>query len=144
MKLGKKEKIELSVTILSAVLLIFIVTAGISSRHNAAIRAHKANQPQGDITQKNKDLYTSLKKESMEISVFKDPFSREAPPEEKVSPFGLNLSGISWDEAKPTAIINGAIVRIGSRISGYTVVGIKKDRVILNNGFQNVEVTLEK
>lgn len=144
MKLGRKEKIELSITILSAVLLIFILLLGTRSRHNAAVRLTKAMQTQRDAPPEKKDLYASLKKASAGIAAFRDPFTREAPPEEKNSPFGLTLSGISWDEKKPTAIINGAIVRTGSRVSGYTVVNIKRDRVILNNGFQNVELTLEK
>jgi hypothetical protein len=63
-------------------------------------------------------------------------------PEKPGSPLSLNLSGIFWDEQAPQAIINEKIVGIGDRVRGITVVEIKDDRVILNDGEKNIELKM--
>ena len=55
---------------------------------------------------------------------------------------GFNLMGILWDEASPTAIINDTVVGINDSIEGSRVVDIKKDRVILTDGKNTVELRL--
>ena len=55
---------------------------------------------------------------------------------------GLILDGIMWDKEKPLAIINGRIVKIGDTVSGNTVVDIKQDKVILNDGVADFELRL--
>ena len=44
----------------------------------------------------------------------------------------------------PRAIINNAIVGVGDTISGSTVVDIKKDRVIFNDGTEYFEVRISR
>lgn len=53
------------------------------------------------------------------------------------------LTGILWDEKTPKAIINEAVVSIGNKIGEITVIDIKKDHVILNDGTKDYEVKLE-
>jgi len=48
-----------------------------------------------------------------------------------------------WDKEKPMAIINGEIVKIGGNVSGNTVVDIKQDRAILNDGAIDFELKLD-
>jgi len=55
----------------------------------------------------------------------------------------LDLSGILWDEEAPKAIISGNIVAVGEKVEGNTVVDIRPDRVILNNGNTTIELRLE-
>lgn len=59
----------------------------------------------------------------------------------KVAP-QLTLSGIMWDEENPKAIINNNMVGIGDKVGPNTVVDIKKDRVILNDGTADFELRL--
>lgn len=55
---------------------------------------------------------------------------------------GLILEGIMWDKEKPLAIINGQIVKIGDKVSQNTVVDIKQDKVILDDGTKEFELKL--
>jgi hypothetical protein len=53
------------------------------------------------------------------------------------------LTGIIWDEKSPRAIIDDIVVGVGERAGEKTVVEIKKDRVILNDGTVNSEIQLK-
>jgi len=55
---------------------------------------------------------------------------------------GLILGGIFWDKDKPQAIINNQIVGLGEELEGYRVIEIKKDRVILSDGANKIELRL--
>ncbi|MDI6758204.1 MAG: hypothetical protein QMD94_00795 [Candidatus Omnitrophota bacterium] len=57
---------------------------------------------------------------------------------------GLRLVGIIWDKKGSLAIINNDIVKIGDKIGAVTVVDIKQDRVILNDGSRNIELILRE
>lgn len=56
----------------------------------------------------------------------------------------LVLSGIIWSKSKPKAMIGDMIVTKGTKIEGNTVVDIKPDKVILNDGTKDFELKLEK
>jgi HD-like signal output (HDOD) protein len=43
----------------------------------------------------------------------------------------FRLNGIIYSEDRPTAIVNGIMVRIGDEVNGATVLSIERDRVIL-------------
>lgn len=58
------------------------------------------------------------------------------------SSFGL--SGIVWDKKKPKAMIGDAIVNKGDKTGSYTVVDIKKDSVVLNDGTKDIELKLQE
>lgn len=77
----------------------------------------------------------------------RDPFVLSGPshssgPEKPVLPTAagpkpavpLRLEGILWDARKPTALINGALVEVGSSVRGWKVVEIRENRVILSDG----------
>lgn len=55
----------------------------------------------------------------------------------------LILFGIIWEEHKPLAVINDAVVGLGERVEGNTVISIRRYSVILNNGSENFTLTLE-
>lgn len=67
----------------------------------------------------------------------RNPFSLE-----NASIVSSGLKGILWDKENPKAIINDNIVGIGDKVDANTVVDIKQDRVILNNGAQDFELKL--
>lgn len=54
------------------------------------------------------------------------------------------LIGIMWDKENSIAIINGNIVKIGDKVSENTIVDIKQDKVIFNDGSKNFELKLEQ
>ena len=53
------------------------------------------------------------------------------------------LTGIIWDEKSPKALIDDDIVGIGDKWGGNTVIDIKQDRVILNDGTKDFELRLQ-
>ncbi|OGX37638.1 MAG: hypothetical protein A3G91_04465 [Omnitrophica WOR_2 bacterium RIFCSPLOWO2_12_FULL_50_9] len=59
-------------------------------------------------------------------------------------PQRLILNGILWDTVRPSAIIDGEIVEIGGRIGPCTVLDIKPDKVLLNDGTRDLELHLGK
>ena len=54
----------------------------------------------------------------------------------------ISLNGILWDSSKPKAVVNGKIVGVGDKVSKYSVVDIKQDKIILNDGTKNFELRL--
>lgn len=71
-----------------------------------------------------------------------DPFSPSSAP---IKGYGwLTLEGIMWSKENPEAIINDNIVKIGDQIDKNTVVDIEQDRVILNDGDNDFELTWGK
>ena len=56
----------------------------------------------------------------------------------------LTLNGILWQKEKPLAVINGGIVGVGGAIGPLTVVDIKKNYVILNDGTRNFKLSIWK
>lgn len=56
----------------------------------------------------------------------------------------LVLNGIIWNKQKPKAMIGDTIVVKGTKIGDNTVVDIKPDRVILNDGTKEFELRMEK
>lgn len=56
----------------------------------------------------------------------------------------LVLSGIIWNKDRPKAMIGDTIVTKGAKVEGKTVVDIRPDRVILNDGTKDFELKLEK
>ena len=91
------------------------------------------------------ELFTRLEEETKTLEVKRDPFFKQ-PAEITNKPFlssEFYLSGIVWDKDNPTAIINNKIVKIGAEIAGSTVVNIKEDRVILNDGIRNFELKMD-
>lgn len=69
----------------------------------------------------------------------RNPFSPRE--EEKTSDaVELVLAGIAWDAVGPRAVINDQILTVGDTIEGNTVVAIKQDRVVLNDGVRDYEL----
>lgn len=54
------------------------------------------------------------------------------------------LSGIAWDEKSPSAIINDQIVGVGDQIGGSTVVAIRPNSVVLNDGEHDFELSVSR
>lgn len=56
----------------------------------------------------------------------------------------LALGGIMWSEKDPKAVIGSEMVSRGDVVGGYKVVEIKKDRVILKDGAEEIILKLQE
>lgn len=72
------------------------------------------------------------------VSWDRNPFTQK----KVTGPKELTLSGVIWDEKEPKALINNAVVGIGDEIEGHTVIDIKQDSVILNDGTEDFVLKL--
>jgi hypothetical protein len=143
----KKEIIQLSITGILIIILFFVVAHNIKGKKQTKSVIKKelsAKTVASQEASKAKGLYSRLDEEVLNIELKRDPFF-EAPftASQEDSSSDLYLNGIAWDENYPAAIINNMIVRIGSRIGGKTVMDIKKDKVILDDGRHHFEMTIE-
>jgi len=140
----KKDIIELSITGTLIIVLLFTVINAMRRRRQAKPPEIK---PQDTILQQeplqDKELFSRLEQETKDLELRRDPFTSSLITPVESSSFRLYLTGILWDEKNPTAIINGKIIGIGDKVGGNSVVDIKKDRVILNDGFSDFELRLK-
>ena len=70
----------------------------------------------------------------------RNPFRAEEIPTRTLTKLFLN--GIAWDEKTPKAVINNRIVGTGDPIGGHKVKRIEKNRVILSDGINDLELRL--
>lgn len=76
----------------------------------------------------------------------RDPFALPSTPVQ--SPSGISelaLSGITTNaKGRPMALINGEMVTAGSKIGGFTVTAISKEKVDLSDGANTYTLTMER
>ena len=141
-----KEIIELSITGVGIVVIGFIVSQqmkGVQRPQPAVSPKTISSAPAAlDPKKDKKRLFLALEEEAQNIKLSRDPFSRQPIVFSGDSAHGLNLSGIAWDELKPTAIINDEILAVGDQVAGKRIVEIKKDKVILTDGQQSFELKI--
>lgn len=150
----KKEIIEISITGVLVLVLLFFVVNGIrgvkKSRYQK--RPNKAavvNQAQGQFVKEEKqnvsgkELFLQLEAESRRLELKRDPFFSGQLEPVKACPHGLCLKGIVWDDQKPSAIINDTIVGKGDKIGDSIVIKIEPGRVVLNDGAVDFDLIIE-
>jgi hypothetical protein len=64
----------------------------------------------------------------------RDPFTFSKSEEKTGSISNLTLTAIIWNDKKPSAFINEALVSVGDKIADKTVKQIERNRVILTDG----------
>lgn len=92
----------------------------------------------------------TLQSKNLSFSSLRNPFQKPSTKDkeikklvrrriEEVSKPRIVVKGIMWDEQNPAAIINDEVVYEGTFISGYKIIKIEPDRVIVNyNGKKHV------
>ena len=85
------------------------------------------------------ELYDKLEKETNSMELERDPFFVFT----QAKPQGLDLHGIFWDAQEPRVIIDGQLLKKGEKVGKYTVIEIRKDRVILGDGQVEKELRIE-
>lgn len=131
--LGKKEKIEIAITGIGVIFLIFLVIGNVQK-----IQAKKRSMSRtGETITSFLSAPLSFDADEIEDSEIKegwgrDPFSLAATSIGDIGLESLILNGIMWDEDNPYAIINTDVVKVGDTLgSGIIVVEITKNSVIL-------------
>jgi len=108
-----------------------------TARSAAATKANEAQTGDGqlfdlaDVVDKIR-----LRNEKRDIAFVKDPFKKLEPQLTALSFSDLVLSGLGWEKDTPTAIINDQFLKKGDQISGFIVVEIRQDEVILYKDLQ--------
>lgn len=142
----KKDRIQLSISgVLIIVLFILLARAVGGKRQQQPVLVEHAVSPTRVAVperRREKSLYARLAEETKDLEFKRDPFLK-LPMITSESSQGLYLSGILWDEVKPTAIINDEIVAVGSQIQGKRVIEILKNKVILEEDGLHIELILE-
>lgn len=153
LNLGKKEKIELTVTIILVfffVVLLFAFSSRLKSKNQPPKRILPGMFSAGEYfrydTQRNKGMPFILDKTSGEITEIKrDPFSFGSwAGNQGNSASELFLKGIIWNIDKPSAVINDRVLFVGEVISGYKVTKISEDGVILENDNSKLSLKLNQ
>lgn len=148
--MSKKDLIQLGVT---GVLIVVLILALGNAGKKAALRKKNIMPQPADLTKvsapqpkliDSKNLYLALEEQARSIELKRDPFTAAPIVAEKTLQAGVDLTGILWDPDKPLAIIDGDIVKKGSRVGNKTLVEIQKDRVILSDGQILTELKLEQ
>jgi hypothetical protein len=143
----KKDKIEASVVGVLILVLVFLVIHGVRKpRQDRGLKVKPALKKDTSLAArpeyKDKDIFKMLEEESKNLELKRDPFGSGAIMSADVSISGLYLDGILWDKDKPMAIISGNIVKRGDKIGEYLVVDIKQEAVILNDGNNDLSLSV--
>lgn len=129
---------KLTILVILIIIAIISLTNGIKSFSK---KTFPASASSGIAEQKGSPVPAAAVERHSVRSRFaswgKNPFTLKAES-------SITLNGIMWDKVNPKAAVNGAIVRKGDKVENNTVVDIKPDRVILNNGTENIELKLEQ
>lgn len=131
---------KLILLIVLSVAAFFSLLYGIVTPSSVKRQAVTANElePGGALPVADKvALFERTARRTDYVSWGRNPFMLK---EAAVSVKRFKLNGIAWDPVSPRAVINDQIVGIGDKIDGNTVVEIKTDRVILNDGLNDFEL----
>ncbi len=148
-KMSKKDKIELILTIILAlifIVLLFAFTHRIQGRsympkHISSGMFSAAEHFRYDP---KRDYGTSLildKTFGGRAAVERDPFSFSSSEQTNAMVASdLFLKGIVWNPDNPYAIINDRLLRAGDTIGGFKVEKVLQDSVVLENGASRLEL----
>ncbi len=78
------------------------------------------------------------------IPVGRDIFVSKARPVTAIRETELKLEGVTYSPQGSTAIVNGDVVRVGSKIGNFTVKEIRPNEVVLTDGVQEHVLLVER
>jgi hypothetical protein len=142
----KKDLIELGVTGLLLVAMFFVFGNAAKKRRSRNLTP-KAVDLSGTAQEADNpgsgNLYSLLEQDAKSIQLKRDPFTAAPIISERNTQSGFALSGILWDKVNPLAIIDGEVVKKGDRLGNKLIEEIKRDRVVLSDGEEFIEIKLE-
>ena len=140
---NKKITVLLVLVILAAISLIYGIATPTKRKNNVRLK-QETIQPHRLVSSTVEVRSTERNAAKTEFASWgRNPFVPKGSPGKPGGP-KLTVDGIMWREKNPKAIINNALVGVGDTISGSTVVDIKKDRVIFNDGTEYFEVRMSQ
>ena len=140
----KKIIILIALGILAAVSIIYGMTAKVGGKRGGVSRHENILKKKDDIA-KPGSAASQMKRRARRTqfrSWRRSPFVPKGTPGTPHS--NLTLSGILANGDNLKAMIGDAVVGKGDKIEGNTVVEVRKDKVILNDGAGNFELNLEQ
>jgi hypothetical protein len=148
--MDKKTKTQLGITGILAVILLFIIMNASNSLMRSKEQKDTTLQTSQAValpaTVKNAQvnmLYNKSSAVNKDLSSLRDPFAYPAVQAEyntSIPVLKIKLNAILWDKDQSLAVINHKVVKRGDKAGRYTVVEIKADRIILNDGIKDFEL----
>jgi hypothetical protein len=136
-----------------AVLIVILVFAVMNTRNSLIKSKEQKDQAlqtsqavELPVTVKNPRvdvLYNKISAADKDLSSLRDPFAFPAVQAEysaSLPILKIKLNAILWDKDRSLAVINHNVVKKGDKAGHYTVIDIKADRVILNDGTKDIEL----
>ncbi|MBU2504439.1 MAG: hypothetical protein ABIK26_01500 [Candidatus Omnitrophota bacterium] len=147
-----EEKKKLIVLVVLGVAAVFSLIYGIITPSTSRRKSHLKPgdtrlKPEGSFTGEAgiaKEILSSIRchRRSEYNSWGRNPFTLFSAPVKRS--IGFHLGGIIWDKQTPLAVINDDVVGIGDKVGTNTIVEIKQDIVILNDGIKDFELNLNQ
>jgi len=136
---NKKMITLIALGIIAAVSLFYGITSSPRPRRAAAPTA-EISQPAANIPYASQAVITRRAVRTKFKSWKRNPF---VPPETQEETSKLVLNGIIGGKI-PKAMIGDSMVGVGDKIGNTTVIAIKKDRVVLNDGKKDFELVMKQ
>ena len=140
----KKIIILITLGILAAASIIYGMTAKVGGKQRGVPVQENLLKKKDDIA-KSESAASRMKRHARRTNFHswrRSPFVPKGTPGTPHS--NLTLSGILANGNDLKAMIGDSVVGKGDKIEGNTVVEVRKDRVILNDGAQDFELNLEQ
>jgi len=134
--MDKKTKIQFVITGILVIFLIFLINNAKNDLIKKNVRSNQEESILAPVERSNGRMsYQKLLKANTDLTLSRDPFVYRSIKHRASSPsLSSGLSAILWDKDQALAVINHKVVKKGDKTGLYTVVDIKPDKVILNDG----------
>ena len=129
---NKKVIIAIVLCIGAVISLIYGITSGPNRRRTVTSASERSTDKIAPTARHIIPIERHAAKTNF-VSWDRNPFTQK----KVIGPKELTLSGVIWDDKEPKALINNVVVGIGDEIEGNTVIDIKQDSVILNDGTED-------
>lgn len=141
--LGKKEKVELTITGIGVIFLIFLVIGNVGKLQAKKRLMAKASKTVAS-SMSEPIFFETVREEISEIKGGwgRDPFLLRTSSMVISGLEGLILNGIVWDNENPYAIINDDVMKIGDEIGTMTIVEITKNSVVFEQDGERQTLSL--
>ena len=137
---NKKLLVLIVLTIVAVITWIYGLTATPMRKRKPSIAPQAIRQVERKQAGRGVIQGKGERKKSRYITLGRNPF---IPKGTKAVEFRkLILNGVAWDEEGYKAVINNTVVEIGDKIGKNTIIDIRKNSVILNDGVSNFEIML--
>lgn len=134
MMADNKKKIELTITGIGIIFLIFMAISHMSKHRNNKLVS--GSEP-FSITESVMTSFANDERQTTNDEKWgRDPFLLNTSNVKEQGMEDLVLNGIVSDKENPYAIINNDVVKLGDKVSGMTIIEINENNVVLDENGQ--------